>query len=440
MEVLRVVFVPALRTLFRGASLGLEEEMAKVLKGLSHDLRFVLTAEGAVRSVGDASAVARKLAHEKPDLLVLGVATFVTGELLGPLLELPLPKILWSPPEAWLGDALPQNALCGLSLACSLPKARPPLRWLYGPPREKEVGRLLEPTLRAVRALKVLQGAKLLWIGGPAPGFDAFWERPTTGASVEAIPLEELFALYETVPGDRVREVLEAWPEVRAWGEEGQKLVRLAVALQNLAQGYDGLALRDWPEIPEHLGVVPSASLAYLGDLGVVVAPEGDLMGLLSQLVLKALGGRDPILLDIVAAEEEALLLWHGGEAPLSWAGGNARLIPHFNRGLPAVRDMILRAGPVTGLRVTSRGLVVLEGWLDGRGGYLGVSGWLRELRWAGKRANGRECLSHWLNGRVPHHLALAQGNLGEAALELALWSGLGVIRREDRVWGGYWQ
>jgi len=439
-EVLRVAFVPALRTLFRGASLGLEGEMAEALRGLSHNLRFALTAEGAVRSVEDALGVAHRLAHEKPDLLILGVITFITGDLLGPLLELPLPKVLWAPPEAWFGEALPQNALCGLSLACSLPKAQPPLRWLYGPPKEGEVGRFLEPTLRAVRALKVLRGARLLWIGGPAPGFDAFWERPTTGASVEAIPLEELFALYETVPEDRVREVLEVWPEVRALGKEGQKLARLALALQDLARGYDGLALRDWPEIPERLGIIPSASLAYLGDLGLVVAPEGDLMGLLSQLVLKALGGRDPILVDIVAAEEEALLLWHGGEAPLSWAGGEARLIPHFNRGLLAVRDMVLRAGPVTGLRVTSRGLVVLEGQLDGKGGYLGVSGWLRGVRWAGKRVTGRECLSHWLGCRVPHHLALAQGNLGGAALELALWSGLGVMRREDGVWGGYWQ
>lgn len=92
---------------------------------------------------------------------------------------------------------------------------------------------------------------------------------------------------------------------------------RLVVALRHLAQGYDGVALRDWPEIPERLGVVPSAALARLADEGFTFAPEGDLMGLLSQLVLEAVGGGKAILLDIVVAEGRALQLWHGERRPL---------------------------------------------------------------------------------------------------------------------------
>ncbi|WP_117236660.1 fucose isomerase [Thermus sediminis] len=440
MEALKVFFVPALRPLFRGASLRLEEGMVQALVNVSQDLGFTLYPLGPVRASEEALAVARRLAQEEPDLLILGVVTFATGDVLGPLLDLPVPKILWAIPEAWLGDALPQNALCGLNLALSLPQARLPVRWFYGPPKERELRRLLEPSLRALRALRLLRRARLLWLGGPAPGFDAFWERPTMGASVEERPLEELFATYEGIPGEAVKEALEAWPEARGLGEEGKRLARLALALRRLGQDYDGIALRDWPEIPERLGVVPSASIAHLGDLGLLVALEGDLMGLLSQLALKALGGQAPILVDIVAVEEGALLLWHGGEAPLSWAAGPAKLVPHFNRGLPAVRDMVLRAGAATGLRLTRRGVALVGGRLEGKGGYLGASGWLREIRWAGEPVEAGAFLERWLGSRLPHHLALAQGDLVEAGLELAFWGGLGVLKGEGGVWGAYWR
>ena len=440
MEPLRGAFVPVLRPLFRGSRLGLEEAMGHVLEEAGRVLGLSFAPLGPVRSGEEAQEVARRVEAEGYELLLLGLVTFATGDVLRPLLELGVPKVFWALPEAWIGGVLPQNALCGLNLALSLPSLGP-AKWLYGPPDPGGLANALAPTAKAVRGLKVLREARLLWLGGPAPGFDRFAERPTTGARVEERDLEAFFAAYEAVAQEEVSRALESWKGLASLGEAGARLARVALALKALARGYDGVAFRDWPEVPERLGVFPSASLALLADEGLWVAPEGDLMGLLSQLVLRAVGGEDPILLDVVAVREDGVLLWHGGEAPLSWATGEVHLLPHFNRGLPAVRHMVLRPGPVSALRITGSGLAVLGGRLDGRGGYWGASGWLRDIRWAGEPLGPEAFLGRWLGAGMPHHLVLARGDCGSALLELARWSGLGlVLTGREAVWGVSWR
>ncbi|WP_045245866.1 hypothetical protein [Thermus filiformis] len=441
MEPLRVAFAPVVRPLFRGAALGLEGRMTEALAGLQKPLGYTLEVLGPV-SGPEVLALEAKLRQDPPDLFLLGLVTFATGEVLDPLLSLPVPKILWALPEAWEGEALPQNALCGLNLALSLPACRTPVKWAYGPPDPGGLRRALEPTLKALRGLVTLRQSRLLWVGGPAPGFEAFREKPATGAQVDEVELEALLGLWHRVGESEVEELLEAWHDPGEFTrEERARLARLALALDRLGEGYDGIALRDWPEIPELLGLFPAAALALLADRGRVVAPEGDLMGLLSQLVLRAVGGGPPLLLDLVAWTERGILLWHGGEASLAWARGPVRLLAHFNRGLPAVRDLVLRPGPVTGLRLAGRSLAVAGGALAEGPGYWGCSGWLQETSWAGRPVEPGVLLASWLEARMPHHLALVPGDHVEALRELAAWAGLELLGGEVRpVWGVSWR
>lgn len=440
---LEVVFIPVVRPLFRGGRLGLEARMATTLGELEKPLGFRLVLGEAVVDREGALRMAQWVAGAQPDLLVLGLVTFATGETLEPLLSLPFPKLLWALPEAWEGGPLPQNALCGLNLALSLPSLQPPAKWAYGPPHGEGLGPALEATLKALRGLRVLRSARLLWIGGPAPGFTAFVELPRTGARVEEVSLEDLFLAFDSVPEREVAEALGLWDEPGEVTPEARRaLARMALALERLAHGYDGVALRDWPEIPERLGLVPAAALAHLSEKGITVAPEGDLMGLLSQLVLQALGEGPALLVDLVAAGPKGLLLWHGGEAHRAWAQGPFRLLPHFNRGLPAVRDMVLKEGPVTGMRLWGEKVAILGGRLTGQGGYEGCSGWLQEPRWGRQPVEPERLLGHWLGARLPHHLAIVQGDQALALEELALWAGLvplGLPPKEG-VWGVSWR
>lgn len=427
---LRIGLVPIVRPLFRGAKFGLEVKARAALEALAPRLDFELAwVCEPVADAAQAEAAAKAAQAAQLDFLLLEHVTFATGDLLAPFLELPLPLGLWALPEVWDSGPLPQNALCGLNLGMSL-RRQTPVKWLYGDPEDAWFFSRFRLTLDALRGVKALRESRVLWLGGPAPGFFAFDALPMTGLMVEKADLGELWAALEAVQDSEVDELLSGFDEPSDYTqEELRTTARLELALARLAQGFDGVAIREWPEIPEKLGVMAYSAMARLADRGYTFAPEGDLLGLAGQLALQAISGAPAILLDIAHFSERGVMLWHGGEAPKAWAEGPTRLIAHFNRGCPAVRDMALKAGPVSGLRILPGNKAVVHGGeLSGEKGYDGDSGLLTRASWAAQEIEPRQFLASWLNHRLPHHLAVGMGEHQGALLEMCAWLGLEVL------------
>jgi L-fucose isomerase-like protein len=163
------------------------------------------------------------------------------------------------------------------------------------------------------------------------------------------------------------------------------------------------------------------------------MACEGDLAGLASLLAVAAVTEKPAVLLDLSHIEDDSLLFWHCGNAPRVWAAGNTELQAHFNRGLPAVRDMRLTSGPVSGMRFLEgrRAAVYAGSVLPRRDGYDGVSGWIGNLRWAGAPAGARGFLATVLNRRLPHHFAWGMGDAEAGLIELCAWLDHEVLRTE---------
>ncbi len=429
MGVLRIGLVPIVRPLFRGAHLGLERAARQALEALGPRLGFELVylAEPVADAL-QAEAAARAAQRAGLDFLLLQQVTFATGEVLRPLLELPLPLGLWALPEVWDSGPLPQNALCGLNLGVSL--ASRPTKWFYGTVEDAWFQARLKTTLAALRGAKVLREGRVLWLGGAAPGFFAFEALPETGLIVEKAGLDELWGALAAVSEEEVAQRAAGLKELSEYPPEAlQQSVRLELALEKLARPYAGVALREWPEIPERTGVMPYAAMARLSDQGYTLAPEGDVMGLASMLALQAISGQPALLLDIAHLSPKGVMLWHGGEAPQAWAAGPTRLVPHFNRRLPAVRDMALRPGPVCGLRLLpGRRVAVYGGVLTGEKGYEGDSSWFAQTTWVGWPLTPRQFVASWLNHRLPHHLVLGMGAHQEVLLEMCAWLGLEVL------------
>lgn len=441
---LRIGLVPIVRPLFRGSKFGLEHASRQALQRLGAELGFELAyVSDPVADAAQAEAAARAAQAAGLDLLLVEHVTFATGDVPLPLLELPVPVGLWALPEVWDTGPLPQNAICGLNLALSLsvPGRQMPVKWFYGDPEDERFRERLGLTLAALRGVKALRESRVLWLGGPAPGFFAFDALPETGMRVERAGLEVLWEALEGVRDSDVDELAAAFDELAEYplGQLHQTF-RLELALAQVARGYDGVAIREWPEIPDQAGVMAYSAMARLADRGHTFAPEGDVMGLAGQLALQAISGRPAILLDISHFGSKGLMLWHGGEAPKAWAGGPTRLVPHFNRGLPAVRDMPLKAGPISGLRLLrGRRAVVHGGELSGEKGYDGDSSWLTAASWAGQSLEPREFLASWLGHRLPHHLAVGMGEHQPALLELCAWLGLEVLPAKPEENGLVW-
>lgn len=439
---LRIGLVPIVRPLFRGSKFGLENKSRAALEALGSQLGFELAyVADPVADAAQAEAAARAAGAAKLDLLLVQHVTFATGDLFTPFLDLPLPVGLWALPEVWDTGPLPQNSICGLNLGVSLlgtqgfasVQRETPVKWFYGAPEDEWFMSRFRLTLDALRGAKALRQGRVLWLGGHAPGFFAFGALPETGLMVEKAELTELWNALSQVKDSEVDELAASFSELSEYPlDQLRESLRLELALSGLAQGYDGVAIREWPEIPDQTGVMAYAAMARLADRGQTWAPEGDLMGLAGQLALKAISGQPAILLDISHFSSKGVMLWHGGEAPQAWAGGPTRLIPHFNRNLPAMRDMPLRAGAISGLRLLpDKKAVVHGGGLSGEKGYDGDSGWLVQASWAGAELSPRQFLSSWLNHRLPHHMAVGMGSFEEALLEMCGWLGLEVLAAE---------
>ncbi len=460
-------FVSVIRPLFKGDSPGAARRSLERLRALGREQGFeVVTARVsgndahpatgqaiptfAVSTLETAQEAARQLKAQQLDFLLIQHTTFATGELLEPLLNAAKRVGVWALPESagaqGASGPLPLNALCGLNMTLSFlshPRVAKgePVKWFYGEADSDAFRARLLPTLQALRGLKALEGARILHIGGTAPGFYGIEETPVLpGVIVETHSLGELFeriiAVSEREASARARDWARKEPsEVTI--EQLKRAARIELALNLWAEegGYHALALRCWPELPERCDSMACAALGSVSN-EVPAACEGDVMGAISMLALQGMSRASAILMDLsdVSERDDALLFWHCGNAPLAWAAfGHSRLTTHFNRdGVGVVRDMVLKPGPATGFRLLSRGrkaVIVSGGFGAGeRPSFDGVRGWLGEVRWNGRALSAQAFVASVLDQRLPHHLAFGMGELTEGLQELCGWLGAKVL------------
>jgi len=459
---LRIGFVALIRPLFKGDAPRLVRESLVALTALGQEWGFTVVTPtvtnpdrhlatgqelpaAAVSSPETAQQAAQQLSDSNLDLLLIQHATFATGELLAPLVNAAQRVGVWALPEPEVKSGpLPLNALCGLTMTLSLLKCPEvgkcvPVKWFYGAVGEERFQRRLRPTVAALRGLKALEAARILQIGGTAPGFYGLKEYPElAGVTVETAPLPALYERVAAVPELAAHARAKIWLEEAAGGsgvndEQLMRVARLELALAELAHegGYHALALRCWPELPEVCGAMACAAVGRLGDYAIPAACEGDVLGALSMLVVQGVSHRPAMLMDLsdLDTDDDSLLFWHCGNAPLSWAGQRGmRLASHFNRELGVVRDMTIQPGPATGFRLLAGGrrALVFAGRFVGseKPGFDGVRGWLSELRWAGTPLGSEAFVHNLLDYRLPHHAAFGEGAWEEALLELCAWLG----------------
>ncbi len=322
------------------------------------------------------------------------------------------------------------------------------VKWFYGEHDAPAFRRRLAVTLAALRGMRALAGARILAIGGTAPGFYALDEVPTVaGVEVVRRDLAELFERAAAAPAAEVVALASAYRRREAADVDDAQLERAAridLALAALARSVDAdaLAVRCWPELPDACGSMACAAMGNRSGDDMPAACEGDVMGAVSMLALQGVTAGPAILMDLsdVDASDDSLQLWHCGNAPLAWAAGGARgtrLTTHFNRdGVGVVRDMRLAEGPVTGLRLLAGGrrAVVVKGDVRPaqRAAFDGVSGWIGDLAWAHAPLGASAFVANLLDRRLPHHLAFGRGDAVDAVLELCARLGAEVLPARD--------
>ena len=312
--------------------------------------------------VEDAQEAAHRLASKEIDALVCISGTFALGHLI-----LELNKVIKKPILLWGLEELPYdggkirlNSVCGINLnASNLYKS--------GVKNYQVVigNKIDEDWLNAIRIVKTFSTKRIGIIGYRAKGFfnldvDELDLYRQLGVLVDHFELDEIYK-YK-VNKDKVEERVQ---QIKSIFDVSEITELQILKVANLTEKFDGfmskhqlgaLAIRCWPEFAGNFGISPCAAMSILQSEDKILTCEGDLLGSLSMLAHKAIGGETPFLADFsqVDIKENFGLLWHCGVAPCNlWDGKCIRsLDTYFAGGKGVTADFVMKSGEISLLRI----------------------------------------------------------------------------------------
>src|SRR5918997_1779539 len=304
---------------------GVEGDLAAALGAAGHE---VVRAREVVWTNRLASAEARRVANERPDLTIFNIPVWAFPHFSMLAAEAtPGPLLLFS-------NINPQQpGMVGmLAAAGGLDQIGRPYGRAWGDVSDPAVMGRLETHIRAARAVRALQGSTFGRIGGRPMGMytavsnaDQWMEK--FGVDVEEIDQWELVRRSEWVDGSRVRAARE-WLERHAAGVhyDGDQLtpellerqIRSYYAMRELIEerNLDFSGIKAQPELTDHFATM-DVTEAFLNDPydwegpkePHVCATEADMDGALTMQLLKALSGT-PVLFADVRSYDATLGVW----------------------------------------------------------------------------------------------------------------------------------
>ncbi len=376
------------------------------------------------------------------DMLLVQCGGFTDGTLVPMFAQLEKPMCIWSVDEPTSSGDIRLHSLVTQNLFFSVLKkycgAKQRLYPLNGNCDMSDCADDFLDILSVENLSQTFCGSRICQIGKEAYGFLNLEEDETVikdkfGISVdhmEVSSLVERAKRYSCVEVTAFINKVLSETVCSLSPEALENSVRIYLALRDIAaEGYLGLAVSCWPELQDEYNMVPCAAFSWLVEYDdVAVSCEGDIGGLLSMLILQKLSGTKPTLLDLTQYNrcKDAILFWHCGFSPASFAESKCRLIKHpmLNRRLGDEKkmglsqDFCFHEGDVTVLRISGKAmsLFAVEAHVDNTvaSSFDGTRAWLTNFSLWGRKLSADAVIKLILNNGVEHHYALAFGNLSK--------------------------
>ena len=403
---------------------------------------------GSSRLLFDEEQASKELSNlraESIDLLLVAQLTFTDATMTVKVAEeLKLPLLLWSFPENRTGERLRLNSLCGANLAAhALGKSGIRCDYLYKRADDPAARSDLEAWMRAGQAIKSLAATRLGVIGRHPDGFDtcAYDKdelKELFGVIVDQIPLPDLFNGAKQISEREVEEVrAEICSKIKGLEEVDQesldKSLRVFAALRSKAStgGFQGFAIRCWPEFFTDYGCAACGAMGLLNTRWIAAGCEADVYGTLTVLILNSFGDEPSFIADLVDINpvENSGVFWHCGLAPLSMADPASPVTAgiHSNRKKPLVNEFALKPGRVTLARLSqshNQTRIVIGGGeiLKAPKSFSGTSGVIRFDR------SADEVLDTIMGEGLEHHYGIAYCDFGKPLRSVARQLGIPVL------------
>jgi L-fucose isomerase-like protein len=222
-----------------------------------------------------------------------------------------------------------------------------------------------EDWLDAIRILKAFSTNRIGIIGYRAKGFfnldvDELDLYKQLGVLVDHFELDEVynFQVMDDEVEERTQKIKSIFDVSDLTEQQVLKVAELIVKFNGFisANQLGALAVRCWPEFAGSFGISPCAAMSVLQSEGKILTCEGDILGSLSMLAHKAIGGETPFLADFsqVDFKENFGLLWHCGVAACNlWDEKCTRsLDSYFAGGKGVTADFVMKSGDLSLLRI----------------------------------------------------------------------------------------
>ncbi|HVB71890.1 MAG TPA: hypothetical protein VND83_10395 [Acidimicrobiales bacterium] len=425
------------------------------LRTLADQLGFELVArEGGVMNAEQATAIARELADERLDFLIIQTAACCMADALLPFADLGIRLGIWATPEPrYDGDILFNSLVTANIFTSTLRRyyrGAMPFKWFYGHVEEESFRRRFQVTIDALKGCRALAESRVAWIGGLAPGFEdlRFDQRDLHdrlhGARVLPRELRDLVSIAREFTDGEAKSVavdmVAAARAVNVHDESIERNARLYLALRAVCQrdNANAVALQDWPDMQDVYDVSPLLALCWLAEKdGIPSAHEGDVLGALTMRMMGAVSGTKPTIMDIAVIDPDrnTALLWHCGGSPHSLADDKGATYEfHSTLGrkqasgpFGAVVNLTLAPGECTIAYVSDDARSLwnfrAEVFADPEfAGFDGDRGWIRNFRYAETEVTAHDLLDTLLTTGQEHHHGFVQGDITEELSELGEW------------------
>jgi L-fucose isomerase-like protein len=335
-------------------------------------LDATLAGEPRIHYEADAALAAYAvLKASEVDLLLVVQVTFTDAAVVTSIAQtLDVPLVLWTFPEPRTGGRLRLNSFCGANLAShTLSRRGRMLENVHGAPDSAEAVAQILDAARAAAVVRDLARSRILVVGEHPTGFDACNYTPEEvrsrfGVETVTTPVSAFLDSVKALPESAADEPYAR--RARDFANLGEmdtvatrKTLKAYAALKSRAdrEGYDGVAVRCWPEFFTEYGCAACGAIALMNEDGRPGGCEADVYGVISSLVLQATSGQSVFNTDLVDVDpvSDTVVFWHCGQAPLDMADPEVapRATIHSNRKLPLLSEFPLKPGRVTLCRIT---------------------------------------------------------------------------------------
>ncbi|MBN1330351.1 MAG: fucose isomerase [Candidatus Heimdallarchaeota archaeon] len=339
----------------------------KIYMQIQNDLARIIDVDwvfskGLIVEINDAQKIAKHFKENHIDGLAVISGTFALGHLI-----LELHKIIQKPILLWGLDELPYdggkirlNSICGVNLnASNLYKSG--VRNYHSTFGDQ----IDENWLDAIRIIKAFSTAHVGLVGYRAKGFfnldvDELSLFRELGILIDHYEISEVINYQVNVEqiNERKKQLEGLFDVTNLTINQINKVAELIAKIDSFIEENQltCLAIRCWPEFTATFGISPCAAMSVLQSEGKILACEGDILGSLTMVAQKAIGGETPYLVDFsqVDFKENFALLWHCGVAPSNlWDGECERsLDSYFAEGKGVTADFVLKEGEMTLTRI----------------------------------------------------------------------------------------